>query len=144
MFCRLEIDFFSIYWRVISNFGSKCSSLPLLLFKNAGRFCFVLFCFVFPGNVKEIVYNISSRRIICDRISLICIYIYIYNISACKNPFMHASKGILNLPTSSLHLCSSFHQNRYVKIHHQFTRFSTTIRSRFTAAKIKLGEDSPS
>ena len=25
---------------------------------------------------------------------------------------MHASKGILNLPTSSLHLCSPFQQNR--------------------------------
>ena len=28
------------------------------------------------------------------------------------NPFMLASKGILNLPTSSLHLCSPFQQNR--------------------------------
>ena len=36
---------------------------------------------------------------------------------------MHASKGILNLPTSSLHLCSPFQQNRKVKIHHQFTSF---------------------
>ena len=34
-----------------------------------------------------------------------------------------ASKGILNLPTSSLHLCSPFHQNRLVRIHHQFTSF---------------------
>ena len=25
--------------------------------------------------------------------------------------FMHASKGILNLPTSSLHLCTPFQQN---------------------------------
>ena len=28
------------------------------------------------------------------------------------NLLMHMSKGILNLPTSSLHLCSPFHQNR--------------------------------
>ena len=28
------------------------------------------------------------------------------------NLFMHASKGILYLPTSSLHLCSPFQQNR--------------------------------
>ena len=31
---------------------------------------------------------------------------------------MHASKTILNLPTSSLHLCSPLQQNRKVKIHH--------------------------
>ena len=54
---------------------------------------------------------------------------------------MHASKGILNLHTSSLHLCSPFQQNRLVKIHHQFTFFSVTIGSRFTTAKIKLGKD---
>ena len=45
---------------------------------------------------------------------------------------MHASKAILNLPTSSLHLCSPFQQNRKVKIHHQFTSFSK-----------QLGQDSP-
>ena len=28
------------------------------------------------------------------------------------NTLMHASKAILNLPTSSLHLCSPFQQNR--------------------------------
>ena len=45
---------------------------------------------------------------------------------------MHASKAILNLPTSSLHLCSPFQQNRKVKIHHQFTSFPK-----------QLGQDSP-
>ena len=29
----------------------------------------------------------------------------------CVINLMHASKGILNLPTSSLHLCSPFQQN---------------------------------
>ena len=47
-------------------------------------------------------------------------------------PFMHASKAILNLPTSSLHLCSPFQQNCKVKIHHQFTSFPK-----------QLGQDSP-
>ena len=47
--------------------------------------------------------------------------------------FMHASKAILNLPTSSLHLCSPFQQNHKVKIHHQFTSFPK-----------QLGQDSPS
>ena len=46
--------------------------------------------------------------------------------------FMHTSKAILNLPTSSLHLCSPFQQNRKVKIHHQFTSFPK-----------QLGQDSP-
>ena len=46
--------------------------------------------------------------------------------------FMHASKAILNLPTSSLHPCSPFQQNRKVKIHHQFTSFPK-----------QLGQDSP-
>ena len=46
--------------------------------------------------------------------------------------FMHASKAILNLPTSSLHLCSPLQQNRKVKIHHQFTSFPK-----------QLGQDSP-
>ena len=36
---------------------------------------------------------------------------------------MHASKRILNLHTSSLHLYSPFHQNCKVRIHHQFTSF---------------------
>ena len=36
---------------------------------------------------------------------------------------MHASKAILNLPTSRLHLCSPLQQNRKVKIHHQFISF---------------------
>ena len=45
---------------------------------------------------------------------------------------MHASKGILNLPTSILHLCSPFQQNRWVKIHHQFISFQK-----------QLGQDSP-
>ena len=45
---------------------------------------------------------------------------------------MHASKAILNLPTSSLHLCSPFQPNRKVKIHHQFTSFPK-----------QLGQDSP-
>ena len=36
---------------------------------------------------------------------------------------MHESKGISNLPSSSLHLCSPFQQNRKVKIHYQFTFF---------------------
>ena len=51
---------------------------------------------------------------------------------------MHASKGILNLPTSSLHLCSPFQQNHLVKIHRQFTS-SKTIWSRFITAQ----KDSP-
>ena len=45
---------------------------------------------------------------------------------------MHASKAILNLPTSSLHLCSPLQQKRKVKIHHQFTSFPK-----------QLGQDSP-
>ena len=45
---------------------------------------------------------------------------------------MHSSKGILNLPTSSLPQSPSIHL------------FSKIIRSRFTTPKIKLGEDSPS
>ena len=32
--------------------------------------------------------------------------------SVCERSLMHTSKGILNLPTSSLHLCSPFQQNR--------------------------------
>ena len=49
-----------------------------------------------------------------------------------KCSLMHASKAILNLPTSSLHLCSLLQQNRKVKIHHQFTSFPK-----------QLGQDSP-
>ena len=49
-----------------------------------------------------------------------------------REEFMHASKAILNLPTSSLHLCSPFQQNHKVKIHHQFTSFPK-----------QLGQDSP-
>ena len=48
------------------------------------------------------------------------------------NLLMHASKAILNLPTSSLHLCSPLQQHRKVKIHHQFTSFPK-----------QLGQDSP-
>ena len=60
-----------------------------------------------------------------------------FNILRTKKMFlaallMHASKAILNLPTSSLHLCSPFQQNRKVKIHHQFTSFPK-----------QLGQDSP-
>ena len=50
---------------------------------------------------------------------------------------MHASKGILNLPTSNLHLCSPFQQNRWVRIH-QFTSFPNNW------VKIHHREDSPS
>ena len=46
--------------------------------------------------------------------------------------FMHSSKGILNLPTSSLHFVSPLQQNHWVKIHHQCTSFLK-----------QLGQDSP-
>ena len=49
-----------------------------------------------------------------------------------QTSLMHASKAILNLPTSSLHLCSPLQQNRKVKIHHQNTSFPK-----------QLGQDSP-
>ena len=37
--------------------------------------------------------------------------------------FMQPSKTTLNLPSSSLHLCSPLKEIRRVKIHHQFTSF---------------------
>ena len=37
--------------------------------------------------------------------------------------FMQLSKTTLNLPSSSLHLCSPLKEIRRVKIHHQFTSF---------------------
>ena len=39
------------------------------------------------------------------------------------NLFMQPSKNTLNLPSSSLHLCSPLKEIRRVKIHHQFTSF---------------------
>ena len=36
---------------------------------------------------------------------------------------MQPSKTTLNLPSSSLHLCSPLKEIRRVKIHHQFTSF---------------------
>ena len=57
---------------------------------------------------------------------------------------MHALKGILNLPTSSLHLCSPFLTKLLGQDSPLIHLFSITIWSRFTAAKIKLGENSPS
>ena len=70
---------------------------------------------------KEIVLFYPSKRAECQEIK---------NLK--QNKLMHASKAILNLPTSSLHLCSPFQQNRKVKIHHQFTSFPK-----------QLGQDSP-
>ena len=49
------------------------------------------------------------------------------------NALMQLPTGFLNSPSSlSLHLCSPFHQNCCVKIHHHFTSFSK-----------QLGKDSP-
>ena len=53
-------------------------------------------------------------------------------------------KGILNLPTSSLHLCSPLQPRFLGQDSPSAHLFSKTIGSRFTPAKIKLGEDSPS
>ena len=61
---------------------------------------------------------------------LLTIHVHITDTS--DKEFMHASKAILNLPASSLHLCSPLQQNRKVKIHHQFTSFPK-----------QLGQDSP-
>ena len=58
-------------------------------------FCFVLFCFVF-------LFFVKTRR---------------------KDELMQPSKTTLNLPSSSLHLCSPLKEIRRVKIHHQFTSF---------------------
>ena len=44
-----------------------------------------------------------------------------FKINAQTWGLMHISKGMLNLPTSSLHLCSPFQQKLWVKIHHHFT-----------------------
>ena len=49
--------------------------------------------------------------------------ILILSISSLNVSLMHASKGILNLPTSGSHLCSPFQPNREVKIRRQFTSF---------------------
>ena len=92
------------------------------------------------------IYSIITKRCIGKIFSknIIFRHIAIARITFLFLSLMHASKAILNLPTSSLHLCSPFQQNRKVKIHHQFTSFLKTIVSRFTTAKIKLGKDSPS
>ena len=53
-------------------------------------------------------------------------------------PLVHASKGILNLPALCLHLCSPFHQNRQVKIHHHFTLFFLSILITIHRLEIKV------
>ena len=79
--------------------------------------------------------------------------------SLLKVMLMHMSKGIMNLPTSSLHLCSPLQQkrsgftinsplfqNNWVKIHHRknkvgwrFTKFQVSSGGMF---KNEIGEDS--
>ena len=48
---------------------------------------------------------------------------YTHLLQLMKPVFMQPSKTTLNLPSSSLHLCSPFKEIRRVKIHHQFTSF---------------------
>ena len=58
--------------------------------------------------------------------------------------FMHASKVILNLPTSNLSPLFTFSTKSLGQDSPSVHLFSKTIGLRFTTAKIKLGEDSPS
>ena len=58
-------------------------------------------------------------------------------------PLMHASKGIVNYPFKSLPLFT-FSTKSLGQDSSSIHLFSKIIGSRFTTAKIKLGEDSPS
>ena len=57
----------------------------------------------------KFIYNLSISILICLNISPLLTEGIL---SKSCHTLMHASEGILNLPTSSLHLCSPFQQNR--------------------------------
>ena len=120
-----------LFWLLSSCQLEQARGILELCTSSSFVFCFVLFCFVLVWfGLIWFVFTFSKYlRHRTDPST--CFHIpcvpSLHNLSH-KGCFIHPSKGILNLPTSS----SPFKQNRWIKIHHQFTSFPK-----------QLGQDSP-
>ena len=74
-----------------------------------------IFFFILNLQKKKQTNNLKAISIALDQDTCSMMAEYItksFFLASLLTAFMHASKGILNLPTSSLHLCSPLQQNR--------------------------------